>query len=144
MADVASAETLLNNGSFESDLDGWETDLSDAISVKNDSGWSAPGGGDNRLDYNIYASDSLEADTFQTITGLEAGKYILSAYVANSGSFIDSYMYAQTGKETFKVQIPSAGDWTLVELPVVIQEGEVIVGFYTDGEPGAWLGIDVV
>jgi len=140
---VTSAESLLENGSFESGLNGWETNSSDAISVKFDE-WSAPGGGNYRLDYNLYDSKSLVAETYQKVVGLENGDYILSAYVANSGSFNESYMYAKVGEEIFKADIPVSGEWSLVELPIDLNGEEVIVGFLANTQEGAWLGIDVV
>src|SRR5690625_339397 len=140
---VTNAESLLENGSFENGLSGWETNSSDAINVKFDE-WSAPGGGNYRLDYNFYDSKSLVAETYQKVVGLENGDYILSAYVANSGSFNESYMYAKVGEEIFKADIPvSEGEWSLVELPFELNDEEVVVGFFADGQ-AAWLGIDVV
>ncbi len=137
-----SAESFIKNYSFEEDLDSWETNGSGAITIKEDD-WAAPNGGEKRLDY--YSDDSFQADTFQTITDLENGNYILSAYVANNDTaFNESYLYAEGNDGKVMIDIPRAGDWTLVELPVSVSGGEVTIGFYADGHAGAWLGIDVV
>src|SRR5699024_3014475 len=139
---VTTAETLVKNHSFEDGLESWETNDSEAIGVQTDD-WEAPGGQGNRLDY--YSESTYEADTFQAVTDLENGKYILSAYVANDGTFNERYMYILGDEdELVKVDIPDADEWTQVELPFSIEDGDITIGFYADGEAGAWLGIDVV
>lgn len=143
-AQVTQAASLVINGSFEDGLNGWETNGSDAISIYADPDWHAPEGGVHRLDYNFYHSESLQANTFQEIASIANDNYVLSAYVANTGQFKENYMYAISGGQEYKIEIPSAGNWTLVELPIEIKDGEVTVGFYTEVEKEAWQGIDVV
>src|SRR5699024_7343605 len=65
--------------------------------------------------------------------------------VANDGTFNERYMYILGDEdELVKVDIPDADEWTQVELPFSIEDGDITIGFYADGEAGAWLGIDVV
>lgn len=138
------AETFVQNHSFESGLEYWETNESDAISVQKDD-WSAPGGGNYRLDYNFFDSTDINADTFQTITNIENGEYVVSAYVSNSGSFTKNYMYVKSGDETFTKDLPMAeGNWVKVELPIVVEDATLTIGFYAETETAAWQGIDVV
>lgn len=140
---ASTSEVLIKNGSFEDDLDYWETNGSEAISVKTDS-WAAPDGEDKRLDY-VDDNSSYQADIYQTITGLENGNYILTAYVANNDkTFNESFMYAGNNDGRDKVTVPRAGDWTQIKLSVAVDDGELTIGFYTDGQAGAWLGVDVV
>jgi arabinogalactan endo-1,4-beta-galactosidase len=135
--------SVVKNGSFEEGLVSWETNGSDAISVDdNVEDWKAPDSGYKRLGY--YSDDPFKANTSQTLSGLENGNYILSAYVANSGTFNESYMYAENSDGKVTEDILKEGEWPLIELPVTVSNGEITIGFYADGQAGAWLGIDVV
>lgn len=144
LGSVFGQDSLVENHSFEDDLDlaGWTTNGSSAITTpEND--WVPDGGGSKLLNY--WDENNYEADTYQTISGLENGEYILSAWVANDGEFEETYMYAKnTGVDEVKVDIRSSGDWTEIKLPVVVEDGEVTIGFYAEGLADAWLGIDLV
>lgn len=139
---IAAENVLILNPSFEEDLDDWETNGSEAISISDD-GWVPDGGGHKKLSY--YSDTAYVADTYQTITDLKNGKYMLSAWTAVNGAFDEKYMYVKTaGEQTHKAAIPSSSQWTQVHLQVEIQDGGMTIGFYADAHAGAWLGVDLV
>lgn len=141
IADASTAESPIRNNSFEKDLKFWKTNGSEAIVVKTDD-WAAPNGGDKRLDY--YSDDPYVAKTFQTISDIENGNYILSVYIANNGIFNTSYMYVESGGDKITKDLPETGDWRQIKLPVTVENREITIGFNADGQSGAWLGVDVV
>lgn len=135
------------NGSFENDLESWETSFTPAegtTPIGIQSGWSPANGGNNRLNY--WSASAYTADTFQTVTGLENGTYTLTAWIARSDGFAESYMYAKnTGRAETKVTLPvSSSSWTKISLPVIVQNNSATIGFYADGGADKWLGIDLV
>lgn len=145
--DEAAPAKALENASFESGLTGWETSFTSAESttpIGIQSGWSPANGGNNRLNY--WSASAYTADTFQTVTGLANGTYTLTAWIARSDGFAESYMYAKnTGRAETKVTLPvSSSSWTKISLPVIVQNNSATIGFYADGGADKWLGIDLV
>lgn len=133
---------LVLNPSFEEGLSFWSTNNSLAINVDS-GGWVPPGGGRNHLGY--YSEDEYEANTYQTITDLSNGNYTLTVWGTRTGSFNSVYVYAKdTGTEEVKVNVPDTNAWTKISLPVVVLNGSLTIGFYADGQAGAWLGIDLI
>ncbi|WP_141500261.1 glycosyl hydrolase 53 family protein [Paenibacillus luteus] len=147
MLDEAAPAKDLENTSFESGLAGWETSFgpegsTSPIAIKSD--WSPADGGTNRLNY--WSDAPYTANTYQTATGLANGAYTLTAWISSGGGFNESYIYAKdTGRAEAKVAIPvSSSSWTKINLPVIVENNSVTVGFYADGPADAWLGIDLV
>ncbi|MFN7252268.1 MAG: glycosyl hydrolase 53 family protein, partial [Anaerobacillus sp.] len=139
---AAQTASLVTNHSFENDLVGWQTNGSNAITTPT-SGWLPANGGSKLLNY--WNAGAYTADTNQTITGLENGSYTLSAWVANSGGFNEKSIYAKkSGVEIAKKEIPTASSWTKVELPIVVDSGQLTIGFYANALGGGWLGVDLV
>ncbi|CAH1221754.1 hypothetical protein PAECIP111892_05037 [Paenibacillus auburnensis] len=141
----ASADPVtasVTNGSFESDLNSWTTNNSSAISIQ--SGWSPQGGGDKRLSY--WDDTAFTANTYQTVTGLTYGNYVLSAWITSGGGFNEIYMYAKVeGSPEVRKNIPvSSTGWTKIELPLTVSASPVTIGFYGDGSANSWAGIDLV
>ncbi len=138
---LAAQSIPVPNNSFEEYLDFWETNGSSAI--RNGTGWSPPGGGNVNLNY--WSEEDYEADTYQTITGLEEGEYTLSAWAARGGEFNDIHMYAQDGDEEPEiVPIPNNGNWTQFSLTIKVTSGSLKIGFYASAKGGAWANIDLV
>lgn len=145
--DEAAPAKALANASFESGLTGWETSFgpeSSTTPIAIQSGWSPENGGTNRLNY--WSASAYTANTFQTVTGLENGTYTLTAWIARSDGFAESYMYAKnTGRAEAKVTIPvSSSSWTKISLPVIVENNSATIGFYADGGADKWLGVDLV
>ncbi|GAE33755.1 glycosyl hydrolase 53 family protein [Halalkalibacter akibai] len=140
---VFAQASLIANHSFEQDLDSWQTNGSEAISTP-ESSWLPENGGKKLLNY--WANQAYKADTFQTVTGVENGSYLLKVWVANTGSFNDSHIYAKQveGAEVKKTIPATSGNWTQMELPVEVVDEQVTVGIYTDANADAWLGADLV
>ena len=133
---IAQGSNFVRNGSFENELDGWETNDSEAITTPT-SDWLPSNGGTRLLNY--WYDEAYKADTYQLVSGLEDGSYILTAYIDRSGVFNEVYMYANDEKKQLDV-----GNWTKYELPIEVENGEIKVGFYADANAGAWLGVDLV
>ncbi|MGO4546941.1 glycosyl hydrolase 53 family protein [Paenibacillus sp. 2TAB23] len=145
--DEAAPAKAFENTSFESGLTGWETEFgpegsTTPIAIQAD--WSPANGGTNRLNY--WSAEAYTANTFQTVTGLANGTYTLSAWVARSDGFTESYMYAShTGRAEVKETIPvSSTSWTQISVPVIVENNSATIGFYADGGADSWLGIDLI
>ena len=98
---------------------------------------------------NISDSIAFARKIFQKIAStasvpLTNGKYTLTAKVKSGSLFNVLYMYALSGMETFKTDMPySDGQWHTVQVKdIPIKDGKVEVGFMADGAANAWCRID--
>lgn len=132
------------NGGFEDDPnDTWIT-TGDAIAISLPNK-NSPRSGSARL--SIWDDEPYAVELFQTITGLENGVYQLSAYVWCGGEHNEAYMYAKdfgTGDYVKKAQIDNNSGWEEVSLEVAVTNGQMTIGFYDDGNAGAWYVVDDV
>jgi|GEM_PF-790287 len=140
------AGAVIANGSFESDLEGWEsqyTPIEGATPITIKYGWSPAGGGDKRLNY--WSGEAYTADTYQTVSGLENGTYMLSAWITSSGGFNESYMYAKdTGAPEVRTDIPASDSWTQIHGLVTVESHTLTLGFYADGPADKWMEVDLI
>lgn len=149
---VHAADLTVNvpvpNGSFESNLESWDTSFEPAegaspITIQGS--WIPTGGGAQRLDY--WSANAYKANTYQTIIGITNGAYTLSAWVERGAGFNESYMYAKdTGLAEVKVNVPVSGSWIQIHLPIVVANNQLTLGFYADGMASAsnFMGVDNV
>ena len=100
---------------------------------------------------NISDKDDFQRKVFQKISStahvpLPDGNYTMSAYAKIGSSFNELYMYATSGGKTFKTDINVIdGQWHLYTISdVVVQGGNIEVGFYADGQADVWCNIDDV
>lgn len=79
-----------------------------------------------------------------TSVPLPNGKYTLTAKVKSGTSFNVLYMYALSGSQTYKVDMPySDGVWHTVQVKdIPINDGKIEVGYMADGTTNAWCRVD--
>lgn len=84
--------------------------------------------------------------TVQNVT-LPNGRYTLKAWVKGSGgqSVARLYAYGHGGPEQESVLTAPRAEWTEVRVPNVdVRNGQVQIGFYSEGRDGQWLKVDDV
>ncbi|WP_239618641.1 glycosyl hydrolase 53 family protein [Cohnella mopanensis] len=152
-APEAGVTPSLMNASFESDLASWvvaSTPASGVISTG--SGYSdswklgeGADGGAKYLQFYLNEADPYTADIHQTVTGLANGIYTISAWVTGNDKFNDKVLYADVpGKPTSKASMPTNSGWIKISLSVLVDNGELTIGFHANGKAGGWLGADLV
>lgn len=75
---------------------------------------------------------------------LPNGKYTLTAKVKSGTTFNVLYMYALSGTQTFKVDMPyNDGVWHTFQIKdIPINDGKIEVGYMADGAAKAWCRVD--
>lgn len=84
------------------------------------------------------------SDAAQTVTGLADGNYVLSAWFYNGGGQKEYYMYAKSGTNEVKLNIPATGSMTKFSLNAKVTGGQLTFGFYGDANTGNWMLVDDV
>lgn len=135
------------NGSFEEiDFTGWtvnnvSTEELDIYTRETDCY-------DGVQSLHFYSGASnVEFTAEQTISGLEAGTYKLTAYAQGEGTDAEVYFYVTVNGETQKVEATLGGyvNWYTAELSGInVAEGDVIVGISVKTAPGGWGTIDAI
>jgi arabinogalactan endo-1,4-beta-galactosidase len=92
-----------------------------------------------------YSASSYKVSNLQNFSGLTNGKYLLRAYVMNSGGQNSCYVYVKNhGSTEIDVNLPVTNTWIQVIVPVTISSGKLQFGFYSDANAGNWCNIDNV
>ena len=109
----------------------------------------AEGGRDGGYAMGFNNTKQQAASLTQTVTGLEDGVYVLTAWVKSSGGQNDAAMLlkgydggnpnGQSG-----VKIPATGVWVQLRLEAEVNSGQVLVSFWNDANEGNWLMVDGV
>ena len=173
--EVGADNNYVKNGSFDADrvnipsankpaqtyLKGWSSSVvkgntiviggedSPVLNASNSSTDRATVQGNRCL--NLTDKVDFTRKTYQKISSttrvpLLDGKYRMKCWVKSGSAFAQFYMYAKSGSETFRVDIPySDSQWHEVELTdISVKDGQVEVGFYCDGAANDWARIDDV
>lgn len=144
-------DNLMVNGNFENSArygskhDGWSAwapngDLSSSFVEKLD-----VYEGEWRLTH--YSGQPFTIFTGQTLKGMQSGKYIVSAKVMRCpDEMIQSCFMSikNYGGEEIKIPIPASSQYITVSASFVCQTNTFEIGFYTQGNGGAWVAIDDV
>ena len=90
-----------------------------------------------------WRSSAVEFKAYQTIEGLQDGKYYLSMYAqgGDSGAGAEMYLYAESGGKTYKADYTVNGwvEWQHPEISgIEVTGGTVTIGVYFKGGEGAW------
>lgn len=149
----SQGENLIVNPGFESGTGG-------ASQVQNPQGWSTTGP-DTSANYAQdgsgdshsgayrgvhWSNSSYSVATEQTLSGLTAGSYTLTAWVRSSASPATSYAYAENcGSTDRKYTIPSTG-WMQIQIPGVdVSGGSCTIGFRSASVAATeWIAFDDV
>ena len=97
----------------------------------------------------FYTAAEQAASLTQTVTGLENGTYVLTAWVKSGGGQNDAAMLlkgydqadpnAQAG-----TKIPKTGIWMQIRLEVEVSSGQVLVSFWHDANADNWMMVEDV
>lgn len=111
-----------------------------------DASYTQPGGHSGKHEGVHWSGSDYDVATYQKITGLENGKYTLSAWVKSSGGHDFTYMEAKefnasnTSKST---SIPTTSKFTKISVTdIIVENGECVINFRTKGNPGKWIVFD--
>lgn len=172
---VGKDNNYVKNGSFDADrvfmpsankpkqdfLCGWKTVVvkgnkviigdadSPQLNANNSSSDRATVTGNKCL--NISDKVDFSRHVYQNISSagsvpLPDGCYVMMAKVKSGSRFEQLYMYAKSGGETFRADMPfEDSEWHTVTIDnVIIKGGAAEVGFVADAAAGAWCHIDDV
>jgi hypothetical protein len=93
-----------------------------------------------------YQNTSYEVYTYQTLAGLAAGTYKLSAWVRTGGGQAQALLRARNyGGPALATTITATagGNWALVEINNInVSNGQCEIGFYSQASAGQWLFFD--
>ena len=156
----ASRTNLLTNGDFET-VEAAQTRPPEATTVlpkdweiwTGDSDYSTVfvteegKGGTNAIGFSTAKEQA--ASLTQTVSGLEDGTYVLTAWVKSSGGQKDAAMLLkgyEKGNPSGQagIKIPATGIWMLLRLEVEVTSGQVLVSFWHDANADNWIMVDDV
>jgi arabinogalactan endo-1,4-beta-galactosidase len=127
---------LIANGNFEDGLQNWEVWGNSGASFTESQGIEG-----NRL--TNYSSSSYEVSTYQTISNIDNGTYILSVFTVGE-PLEHGYLFANTHNgEEVQVEIQSSpwGDWNRIILEnIEVTQNELTIGVYSKGS--SWVSFD--
>jgi arabinogalactan endo-1,4-beta-galactosidase len=132
------SQNLLTNPGFENNTNGWTLER-DASAQYTESG----GRSGSRLTHWSSRS-AYQAETRQTVTGLSAGTYRLSAYTIG-GNTAGAWLWAYCNGQSFSTPIPPSAwnSWTQVSVDNIQVTGtSCVVGITTENSD--WTSIDDV
>ena len=140
----------LVNGSFEeSDFTGWNVTNVDNVTEELDIYTRDTDCCEGVQSLHFYSGSSdVNFTAEQTVSGLEAGSYKLTAHIQGEAAGDENasvYFYAIVGGETIQADADLNGylNWYTAELPGLdVQDGEVTVGVSVKTAPGGWGTID--
>ena len=129
----------ITNPTFDGkNLDGWENG-GDKAGYRN-------GKKNSHGTYDLapWANADFTVDTYQTISDLEDGYYVLSCYAQADYTSNDSlYLYGRSSDDTSKVVIPAgASSYELIALKVKVTDGQLTIGIAGNMSAGKWANID--
>ncbi|HYY09493.1 MAG TPA: hypothetical protein VE781_01070 [Kineosporiaceae bacterium] len=135
---------LVNPGFEDGSLNGWQTwpaSATDANSVEASTKYGSWKGVHRR-------STAYEVYTYQSLTGLTNGTYIVSANFRSSGGQTSTNFTVKSGSATLvNTPVPAAAttDWARLQLAeVTISNGQLEVGVYSNSPADKWLYFDDV
>jgi poly(3-hydroxybutyrate) depolymerase len=132
------SQNLLTNPGFENNTSGWTLEREASAQYTESGGRSG-----SRLTHWSSRS-AYQAETRQTVTGLSAGTYRLSAYTIG-GNTAGAWLWAYCNGQSFSTPIPSSAwnSWTQVSVENIQVTGtSCVVGITT--ENSEWTSIDDV
>lgn len=97
----------------------------------------------------MHSAQKQAASLTQTVTGLEKGTYVLTAWVKSSGGQKDAAMLMKgfdkaSPSSQIGAKIYKSGVWMQIRLEAEISSGQVLISFWNDANAGNWLMIDEV
>ncbi len=139
---TAASENLLDNSSFESGMDYWNTSGNFDADFVQQAGYDGPSCLThwNSADYSVY--------TYQTLTGLTNGLYTLTAWVKSnvvSGQGINCMEAINYGGNSTYAIPPEASEWEMIVLKDInVTNGQCTIGFYSGTLANYWYSVDDV
>jgi len=140
---IPEAVKLANPGFEELDAvgapTGWNNNGTIEAILIEDRGHSS----DLRLTHK--GAEAYQAETWQTISGLENAWYTLRAWVRSSGGQNAVYLALRCGKEEKRVYVPATTPgyrWLQLSVSNQVTDGECTISLSSDGNPDTWASFD--
>jgi len=131
-------------GTDDNPLPGWVVEGTPGATFRQDRRGFGGDARDGHYAMSSWAQTAYTSNVYQTITGLQNGKYTISAYFYH-GVTKEAYMYARDmGSPEIRTDIPKVSNWVLVSMDVIVTNGQLTIGFYQDANPGDWFLVDAV
>ncbi len=110
-----STKISINNDDFDlGTLEGWTViDEENSVTAQDRSNFNndAPSG---KYALSLWNDKAYTAKISQEVSGLKAGKYMLSAYVYNGGNQNKANMYIKDGEKIVEYALPTTNYWTKI------------------------------
>jgi arabinogalactan endo-1,4-beta-galactosidase len=142
------ANNLLTNADFEDGglqsgtISGWTV----LTNGNNDAVYTTTGGYTRTYRLSHYKTTAYHAFTYQDLTGVPTGMYMLTAWIQSSGGQNTCVMYAKANGTETDYAIPATGSvWKQITIKNInVTDGTVGVGFHSDANAGNWCHMDNV
>ena len=118
---------------------GWSTTGNAAASYTQQGGYSG------KYCLTQYAANAYQVYTYQTVTGIENGTYVLTAWTQNSGGQNFCYLNATSygGGSERMTSLPVSSTWTQVIIRgIQVTNGQLTIGLNSDAMAGNWAKLD--
>ncbi len=139
---TADSANLLVNPGFEAGQTGWTVSGNDLDAV-----YFGPGGYSGTHQLTHWKSTPYTVYTSQSLTGLENGTYVLTAWIKNDyGNLGTAYMDVHNyGGTPLSCVIPQTSEWQMITIEsITVTEGRCTIGFYSDSPASSWYYVDNV
>lgn len=141
---AAAASTVTNPGFDANGASQTPTGWSESGTVA--ASKSEAGGRSGGYQLAHWASAAYTAETYQTLTGLTAGSYTLSAWVRSGGGQSAAYLALKNcGGAQAQVNIPtSTSTWVQVSVTANVTSTNCTVSVYSNAAANQWVNVDDV
>ena len=140
-----STKISINNDDFDlGTLEGWTViDEENSVTAQDRSNFNndAPSG---KYALSLWNDKAYTAKISQEVSGLKAGKYMLSAYVYNGGNQNKANMYIKDGEKIVEYALPTTNYWTKLSMEAWVENDNIEIGFDFDAISGCWTVIDSI
>ncbi|WP_281396542.1 glycosyl hydrolase 53 family protein [Thermocatellispora tengchongensis] len=133
----AAGPNLLANPGFESGLTGW-TNIGTSGAAFTQT--TNPRSGSTNLAHHANASWSV--NTVQTLTGLTAGTYTLTAWIKNWGVSSAGLQAYGCGDTSQSIDLPVSSSWVQVSLAVSVRSASCTVGIWSNSNTSSVVADD--
>ncbi|MFE9169650.1 glycosyl hydrolase 53 family protein [Streptomyces kebangsaanensis] len=143
-AQTARAASTLTNPGFEADGTGAATPS--GWSEYGDTGASYVESGGRSGGYRLthWSSSAYKVETYQYLSGLVNGDYVLSAWVRSGGGQNAAHLALKNcGGAEQRTDLPvSSGGWVRIVTPVKVTNNQCTISVDSDAKAGDWINVD--
>jgi arabinogalactan endo-1,4-beta-galactosidase len=141
------ANNLVNNFDFESG--GVQKSTITGWSLWSDNNYDAiyteTGGYTRTYRLTHWKNTAYQASTYQDLTGIANGTYMLTAWVQNGGGQTTCEMYAKGSGAEIDLPLPVTSGWKQITIKgISVTSGTIAIGFRSVANAGNWCSFDNV